>query len=94
MINQRWVCDTILIGFSPSECCLELCPKANHLTIVLIINVYELINNKNYLIFFIIRLYLLMNSYIVIKFLGLFRFNKERIYRLVLKTVHDQMIGC
>ena len=46
-------------------------PKVNHLTIVLIINVCELINNKSYLIFFIIRIDLLMNSYIVIKSLGL-----------------------
>ena len=71
MINQRWVYDTILIGFSPSGSCWELCSKANRLMIALIINVYELINNKNYLIFFITRLHLLTNFYIVMKSLGL-----------------------
>ena len=35
-----------------------------------------------------------MNSVVMMKSLGLFKFDKERIYRLVLKTVHDQMIGC
>ena len=35
-----------------------------------------------------------MNSVVMMKSLGLFRFDKERIYRLVLKTVHDQMIYC
>ena len=71
MINQRWVYDIILIDFSPSESYWELCPKVNHLTIVLIINVYELLNNKSYLTFFIIRLYFLKNSCVVMKFLGL-----------------------
>ena len=59
MINQRWVYDTILIGFSPSGSCWKLCPKANRLMIALIINVYKLINNKNYLIFFITKTHLL-----------------------------------
>ena len=72
MINQRWVYDTILIGFSPSGSCWKICSKANHLMIILIIIIYELINNKSYLIFFITRLYLLTNSYIMMKSLGLF----------------------
>ena len=71
MINLRWVYDTILIDFSSRESYWELCPKTNHLMIVLIINIYELINNKSYLAFFITKLHLLMNSYIVMKFLGL-----------------------
>ena len=62
MINQRWVYDIILIDFSLSGSCWEMCPKINRLTVVLIINVYKLINNKNYLIFFIIRLHLLTKS--------------------------------
>ena len=28
--NQRWVYDTVPIGFSPSESCWKMCPKANH----------------------------------------------------------------
>ena len=35
-----------------------------------------------------------MNSIVVMKSLGLFSFDKERIYRLILKWVHNQMIGC
>ena len=81
MINQIWVYDTILIGFSPSRSCWKLCPQANHLTIVLIIIIYELINNKNYLIFFIIRLYLLTSSYVVMNSLGLLRSIKEDLLR-------------
>ena len=30
IINWRWVYDTILIGFSPSESCWKLYPKVNH----------------------------------------------------------------
>ena len=71
MINRRWIDDTILIDFSSSESCWELCPKTNSLTIVLIKNIYELKNNKSYLIFFITKIHLLINSYIMMKFLGL-----------------------
>ena len=69
--NGRWILDTVPIGFSPSGSCWELCSKANRVTIVLTIIIYELINNKNYLIFFIIRIHLLTNSYVVMKSLGL-----------------------
>ena len=56
--------------------------------------VIDLLINKIYFDIFIISFHLIMNSVIMMKSLGLFKFDKERIYRLVLKTVHDQMIGC
>ena len=36
-------------------------------------------------------IHLLMNSVVMMKSLGLFRFDKERIYRLVLKIIYDQI---
>ena len=38
IINQKWVYDTVPIGFSLGKSCWELYPKANHLMIALIIN--------------------------------------------------------
>ena len=61
--------------------CWELYSKANHLTIVLINNIYELINNKSYLTFFIIRLHLLTNFYIVMKSWGLLWSIKDDLLR-------------
>ena len=52
--------------------CWKIYPKVNRVMIVLTIIVYEVINNKNYLILFIIRLHLLMNFYIMMKSLELF----------------------
>ena len=67
---------------------------ANLLTVEQPCIIIDLLIIKYIFDIFIISFHLLMNSVIVMKSLGLFRFNKERIYRLVLKTVHDQMIDC
>ena len=68
-------------------------PIINLLTVEQPCIVIDLLINKIYFNIFNISFHLLMNSVVVLKFLRLFRFNKERIYQLVLKTVHNQMIG-
>ena len=87
---------TVPSGFRTSESCWEMCAKkliVKLLTVEQPSIVIDLLINKIFGIF-IISFHLLMNSVVIMKSLGLFKFDKERIYRLVLKTVHDQMISC
>ena len=89
MVGPNWILfwegqSQLIRGWG--KICWKLCFKTNHRSDDgwdIIINL--LINKIFFGIFFIISLHLLMNFIIVMKFLGLFSFDKERIYRLVLK---------
>ena len=73
--NRRWVYDTIPIGFSPSGSCWELCHKINRQSIddwAYYYNCIWIIKLINIIWFFHHCVHLILNSYYMMKSLGLF----------------------